>query len=170
MEALVTLISNPLITHITATLGVAFILFSKNCKTLKLIGCWFLAESACDYLVNGTSIYFNSTDSTIYYYLYAATSLMFACHVLKNRFMYPYILPYIFTCISILSVLFGIFRYEMLTNWYEWGNTFYYASSAMVDGFYLLSIVAMEAIMIYLGLKFAYSSTTLPDRFNSFYG
>lgn len=170
MDTLVTLISNPLITHITAALGVAFILFSKNCKVIRLIGFWFVAEAACDYLVNKGSIYFSYTDSTIYYYLYAATSLMFGWHVLKNRVMYPYILPYIFTCISILSVLFGILRYEMLTSWDEWGQSFYYSSNAMVDGTYLLSIVAVEAIMIYIGLKFAYSSTPLSDRLNSFYG
>lgn len=170
MDTLVNLISNPWITYITAAIGVAFILFPGNCKSIKLIGFWFVAETACDYIVTGVSVYFTYTDSTIYYYLYAATSLMFARHVLKNRFMYPYILPYIFTCISILSVLFGIFRYEMLTNWEVWGQSFYYASNAMVDGFYLLTIVAMEAILVYQGINFAYSTITLPDGSDSFYG
>jgi len=155
MATLQDITSSPYISFTIAAVGAALIAlsFSKGDKKLFLVGLWLCADFMCDYVVTGFSEYWSSGDSTAYFYLYASTAVMFAHYALKNQEVYGRLLPCIFTVIAISSVIFCIYKYELLTNWNEWGGLLYNDMGSVIDGIYILFIVALEALMIILGFK-----------------
>lgn len=133
-------LSSPLISYGTIILGV--VLFSMRNKTANLIGCWFVAEFMCDLIVTGIGPASNA-DMVAYRYLYSTTSLLFAIHVLANKSIYPKLTFTFFMAVTVCTVLDGMF------NWFARSHYFY----DLAETGYVLSIAAMEAFIIYIGLK-----------------
>jgi len=153
MFNLADIIASPYISYIVAAIGVAIIMNSRGSKKLLLVGLWLVADFMCDYLVTGFSEYWSYGDSTSYYYLYASTAVMFAYHASKNQKSYGIIIPYVLTAIAITSVAFCIYRYELISNWNQWGELLYNDIGSMIDGIYLFFIVALEALMVIIGFN-----------------
>jgi len=169
MAILQDITSSPYISFTTAAIGVALMMlsYSKEDKILLLVGLWLFADFMCDFIVTGFSEYWSAGDSTAYFYLYASTSVMFAYYALKNQQAYGRLLPCIFTVIAISSVIFCIYKYELLTNWNVWGELLYNDIGSVIDGIYILFIVALEALMVILGFKHDFLIRSNSRRINT---
>lgn len=162
MNTLAELIASPYISQVTAALGAAILLLFRANKKILIVGLWFLAEFSCDIIVNGLSEYWTYGDSTAYFYLYSSTAVMFAYYTIRRKDTYGKTVPYIFSSIAILSVIFCVYRYELLSNWYTWGEPLYNDMGSTIDGFYLLLIVALDALLVYIGF-----TNDRSNRFNA---
>lgn len=152
------ILSSPWISYITLSLGLA--LFLCPDKTLRLVGAWFFAEFLCDAVATGLDEYVYSAVITAYFYLYAITSLMFSVWVLVRNKAYSKSIISLFVSISVLSVAFAAYRYSMQSRWDLWGREFYSEFGIYPDALFFLSIVALEALMITLGVYSALATNT----------
>ena len=144
---------------LTLTIGLALVSLSTD-KTLRLVGFWFFAEFMCDAITTRLSEYAFAGEVVTYFYLYAITSLMFSVWVLFHRKAYSKSIISLFISVSILSVAFAVYRYLLQSRVAEWGAEFYLEFGAYADTTYFLSIVAMEALMITLGVYSALATST----------
>ena len=154
------ILSNHLVSLVTALISLSAFgaaLLYKN-KTLSLCGLWFVSELACDGLTTGFSEYATATQYVSYLYLYAITSILFSFYVIKNNKSFSKSLLSIFLSICILSVIVGAYHWFVQSNWSDWGCDHYYAYGETIDGTYFTIIVALEALMILLGVYSAMAS------------
>ena len=153
-----TLISSPYISFVTLSLGLA--LFILASKSLRLVGLWFIAEFMCDLVTTGLNEYASDLEIVTYMYLYAITALMFSVWALENPKVYSrkIIAPFVF--LSILSVAFVAYRYPVQSRWFTWGEGFYFEFGISADLTYFLLVLAMDAILIILGVHSALDTNT----------
>ena len=161
------LLSSPWVSILTLALGFALVSFCTN-KTLRLTGFWFFAEFMCDAVSTNLAESVTATEIVIYFYLYAITSIMFAAFVIRNRAQYSKSIVSIFTAIAFLSVAFAAYRYALQTSLSGWGAQFYLNFGAQADVTFFLSVVALEALMILLGVYSALATNT--NTYNSIRG
>ncbi len=152
------ILSSHWISILTLTFGFALVFFCSD-KTLRLIGAWFFAEFLCDAVTTQLNEYAYSGEIVSYFYLYATTSLMFSAWALFKREVYSKSIISLFVSISVLSVAFVAYRYPTQSRWVEWGGEFYLEHGVYADSFYFLSVVALEALMILLGVYSALATS-----------
>lgn len=153
------ILSSHWISILTLTIGFALVSFAKD-KTLRLVGFWFFAEFMCDAVTTRLGEYAFATEIVTYFYLYATTSLMFSAWVLFHRKAYSKSIISLFVFVSVLSVTFAVYRYFLQSRVAEWGAEFYLEFGTYADTTYFLSIVALEALMITLGVYSALATST----------
>ena len=153
------ILSSPWVSILTLTIGFALVSFAKD-KTLRLVGLWFFAEFMCDAATTRLSEYAFANEMVAYFYLYAITSLMFSVWVLFHYKEYSKSITSLFVTISILSVAFAAYRHSLQSSVTDWGAEFHLEFGAYADTTYFLSIVALEALMILLGVYSALATNT----------
>lgn len=136
------MLSDPLISIITALFGAVFLLMGS--KPVKLIGLWFLAEFMCDYVTTGLGSA-TTVEIVTYRYLYAITSILFSVHVFSHRKDYPNSIKLFFTLTAIFTAANGIFA------WFSISSDLYMELQAA----YIITITGMEAIIIIDGFRYA---------------
>ncbi len=145
------ILSSSWVSVLTLTIGFALVSFFSD-KTLRLVGFWFFAEFMCDAITTNLGEYALASDVVTYFYLYAITSLIFSVWVLSHREAYSKSIISLFISVSVLSVAFAAYRYFLQSRMAGWGYDFYLDFGAYADTIYFLSIVALEALMVTLGV------------------
>ena len=165
------LLSSLLIPISIAACGVAMLSLAlfKRLKTgwfnfpCVIISVWLMADITIDITATGLNEYWYAAESALYYYLFAATSLMILYHVSKSPGVYPKSLKFSFLMITIVCVAMAMYRWFVQSRWDDGGAEFYYSYGIMLDSAFVYSIVAMDALMIILGVYSALATSTNTD-------
>lgn len=153
------MLSSLYISFATLGLGLALVFLFAD-KSLRLVGLWFIAEFMCDLVTTGLNEYASALEIVTYMYLYAITALMFSAWVLENPKTYSRKMIAPFVLLSFLSVAFVAYRYPVQSRWIEWGGDFYFEFGIDADLAYFLLVLAIEAILIILGVHSALDTHT----------
>lgn len=160
------ILSSHWITVLTAVIAIAVFLcsrFARNPATLKLCSAWFFAEIACDGLTTGFGEHADASEIVAYQYLYSITAMLFMIYVIKNKQLFSKSASNILLLICIFSVLYGCYNWFIQSNWFEYGKAFYDDYSYFVDSAYFMTITALEALMLLLGVYSAMDFTNNSD-------
>ncbi len=125
-----------------------------------LISIWLIADITIDFITTGLEEYWSASDSTLYYYLFAITSLMILYRVVSKPALYQLSLKRMFMAITFLCVPMAMFRWFAQSRWEVGGAEFYYSYGIMLDSAFVFSILAMDSLMIILGVYSALATST----------
>jgi hypothetical protein len=98
-----------------------------------------------------------------YRYLYAITSVLFILYVIKNNHKFSKSLTTVMFLVCLFSVASGAYHWFIRSNWGSWGEDFYLQFGLMVDWIYFTITVALEALMVLLGVYSAMVSIRSND-------
>lgn len=161
------LLSSLIIPQTLAAIGAALLVcltldrlrYGEFNKVCMLVAVWLIFDISIDYLATGLSEYWSAIDSVVYYYLFSITSLFFLYQV-ATKSAYPKSMKIMFTTISIVCVLMAFYRWGVQSRWSEGGANFYHSYGLLLDSAFVYSIVAMDALLILLGVYSALATST----------
>lgn len=127
-------------------------------KTCLVVGLWLSVEILSDLLTLGFNQYADAAESVTYYFALAAASLIFMYETLI-RGDYAKTIQRCFTLITIICVLMAFYRWFVQSRWVDGGAEFYYSYGIMLDSAFVFSILAMDSLMIILGVYSALATS-----------
>ena len=134
--------------------------YNNHSAACLLISIWLIADITIDFIATGLEEYWSASDSTSYYYLFAITSLMILYRVISKPEIYQLSLKRMFMVITILCVPMAMYRWFAQSRWSEGGAEFFNTYGIFIDSAFVYSIVAMDALMILLGVYSALATNT----------
>ena len=153
------LLSRTLIPQALAVIGAAMLtcLFADKVRyksfnhTCLLVALWLCADIAIDFASTGLNEYWTASDAVIYFYLFAITSVLFL-YQSSNQDVYPKSINFMFMAIAAICVAMGMYKWFSQSRWVDGGAEFYYSYGIMLDSAFVFSILAMDSLMIILGV------------------
>lgn len=166
------LLSSLIIPQALAAIGAAMLVclladrlrYNRYSAPCFLISLWLISDIAIDYASTGLEEYWTAADSVTYSYLFAATSLIFLSHVVFNPARYQKSFKWFFMTITFICVSMAFYRWGVQSRWSEGGAEFFHTYGTLLDSAFVYSIVAMDALMILLGVYSALATNTNTDN------
>ena len=136
--------------------------FGKCDYVCLTVGLWLAVEILSDLITLQFSQEAYAADSVVYFFTLSVASLIFLYETNIKR-NYPETISRCFMVITVACVLMAFYRWVAQSRWDDGGAEFYYSYGIMLDSAFVYSIVAMDALMIILGVYSALATSTNTD-------
>ena len=134
--------------------------FSNTCLVVAI---WLALEITSDYISTSFGVEVTAIEAARYYLILASASLTMMAITHLNG-LYPKSIRIMFTLITCICVSMAFYRWGVQSRWSEGGAEFYHSYGLLLDSAFVYSIVAMDALMILLGVYSALATTTNTDN------
>lgn len=131
--------------------------------TCLIVGLWLIIEVISDLVTLQFSYYAEANEVVSYYFTLATASLIFMYETTLRR-VYAKTVKRCFTLITVICVAMAFYRWGVQSHWEDGGAEFYNAYGIVIDSAFVLSILAMDSLMITLGVYSALATNNNSDN------
>lgn len=120
-------------------------------RVCLVVAIWLSLEILSDYISTSFQLETSAIESARYYLILASASLIMMAITHLNG-IYPKSIRIMFTLITFICVSMAFYRWGAQSRWSEGGAEFFNSYGTLLDSAFVYSIVAMDALMILLGV------------------